>query len=95
MPKFEAGEIAIYRGVLDLTENTALDMLQRNGEEVLIISGLDVYHINDSPEYHIQFSDKRRAYVYPSELRKKKPPEENIDWVEKLGLDKLKIKEMV
>ena len=93
MPKFENDEVAILQNLIP-------EWSQYNGEEVVIIKCIGLSEWKDSTSgkpvnlisYLISapFINIRKPVICESSLRKKKPPEEEINWVEKLGLDKIK-----
>ena len=64
------------------------DMSRFNGEEVIVVAELEskLSAIGDIRRmYEVALSTGRLMCCWPHEL-KKKPPEEEIDWVEKLEL---------
>lgn len=86
MDKFKINEIAIFTPSLE-TCNPSL--LERDGEDVQIIDPLGAnlnFPRHFIPMYGVRFSCGREAWAVEASLRKKKPPEENINWVEKLNL---------
>lgn len=83
MPKFKEGEVAILC-------NLIAESAKYNGEEVIIVEYLGMRTYGEYGTYEL-YSTKANFcneiinnidYV----LKKKKPPEEEIDWVEKLNL---------
>jgi len=90
MNKFSIGEVAIIHGLVD---DEIYQHAKYNGIEVTILKcvGLITYTTGDLVAYEISSPELwDNATVAEPMLRKKKPPEEDINWVEKLGLDKLK-----
>ena len=88
--RFEIGEIAVGQHFVNSK--------YLNGSELEVVSGLEshlIRRLNDAPcdphtiiGYGIRHPAGHITYIEPYYLRKKKPPEEEINWVEKLGLVK-------
>lgn len=86
MDKFRINEIAVY---IPSLKTCVPDMMERSGEDVQIIDPLGANlssAFQTVAKYGVKFSCGREAWVNEEALRKKKPPEEKIDWVEKLNL---------
>lgn len=76
MIKFKVGEIAIYYSPEPNPEP--------NGLELTILSEPEAS--SRGPEYKVSGFEHGHTYAFEFCLRKKKPPEEEINWVEKLNL---------
>lgn len=82
MAKFEVGEVVIFVDSDEMHQHLI-------GEECEILALLDKSHTSwPSNQLYRTSLMHKGAYVGCAEecLRKKKPPEEKIDWVEKLNL---------
>lgn len=89
MPKFQVGEIAIFH------ETDYSDHLPFIGSEGEILFIVHEEYIGNSFYYEILINGLAGKVGAIEEcLRKKKPPEEGINWIEKLGLNKIKNKEL-
>lgn len=83
--KFEIGEVAVLCKSYVNPE--------RVGEECEIIDINVLSSVREPYDYAIRYKNIPGHYisghwcVNENQLRKKKPPEEEIDWVEKLGLE--------
>ena len=81
--KFEIGEMAVF--IADIEDPT--DVSDYTGMDCEIIDPLGTDYSGDGdPCYGVKFKDNKEMWVIEPCLKKKKPPEEEIDWVEKLEL---------